>query len=466
MKRAVLPDLAIVDGEILSFEQPLLEPVRGSLLVHDGRIVRITRERRPAARETLSAAGKLVMPGLVDAHCHAIHLLMRGLSDGLHYHEWLERLMYRALPHYHAADARVAAELFCAEAIRSGITTVGDSTDFGNRADLVDATLSAFRKAGMRSVYFRNFSDAPPAALRANRETATAALGDMAALMDRHAGDPLLTIGPGINEPHFATVTGFRKAVRLAEQRRVPIMAHVAEVPADATIDGQDIIDWMIGHRLLSPRLVLAHCVWLKAPAFRHIAAAGAAVTWQPSTNAYLADGVMPVRMALAAGVTVGLGTDDTNASDQVDMFNEMRTAALLTKIARRDSTAIRPAELLSIATRGGARALGLDSHIGSLAVGKAADVILLDLKTLRPFANLASALVYQGGRDAVDSVVIGGQVVMRERQLLTVDEAALRQKARKAAEGVIRRSGLNLPALEATRAPATCEHLFAPTVR
>ncbi|MCW5624661.1 MAG: amidohydrolase family protein, partial [Burkholderiales bacterium] len=265
----------------------------------------------------------------------------------------------------------------------------------------------------------------------------------------------------GINEPHFATATAFRKAVLLAQRHHVPLMAHVAEVPADVMIDGENVIDWMIRHRLLSPRLVLAHCVWLKAPAFRKIAAAGAAVTWQPSTNGYLADGVMPIRTALDAGVTVGLGTDDTNANDQVNMFTEMRTAALLTKIARMDSTAIRPSELLTIATRGGAKALGLADQVGSLAVGKAADLIVVDLKALRPYSNLASALVYQASGQEVETVVIDGRVVMRERQLLTLDETALRARAQRAADGVVRRSDLDLPALRPTQVPATCGHLF-----
>ena len=444
--RATLPDLAVTDGEILSFDGPTLEHRRGSILIHGGRIVGITHERKPAARQALSAAGLLVMPGFVDAHCHSIHLLLRGLSDGRRYHEWLEQLMYRALPHYRATDARVAAELFCAEAIRSGITTVGDSTDFGNRLDLVEATLAGLRKAGMRSVYFRNFSDAPPAALRANREVTRDALLRIESLIERQLREPLTTIGPGINEPHFVTPQAFRRAVRLAEARGVPLMAHVAEIREDATIDGENVIDWMVRHRVLSSRLVLAHCVWLRDRDFRKIAAAGASVTWQPSTNAFLADGVMPIRSVLKAGIAVGLGTDDANANDRVNMFSEMRTAALVTKIASRDATAITPLELLRIATSGGARALGLDAHVGTIAVGKCADLVLIDPKALSPVNDLASALVYQASGSEVDTVLINGRVVMREGQLLTLDEPALRARAQKASNAVLRRSRLDLP--------------------
>lgn len=442
--RAGLPDLAIVGGTLLTMRDGAFETVRGSVLIRDGRIERITRARNPEARDSISAEGKLVMPGFVDAHCHSIHLLLRGLSDGLTYHDWLERRMYAALPHYTASDARVGAELFCAEAIRSGITTIADSTDFGNRADLVEATLRGIDRAGLRAVYFRNFSDAPPPTLTGNRESAAEALAGIEALMDRRAGrHPLVAIGPGINEPHFATAEAFRRAVMLAEDRRVPMMAHVAEIEADVLIEGENVIDWLERHHMLSPQLVLAHCVWLDPARFRKIAAAGASITWQPSTNAFLADGVMPLNAALAAGVPVGLGTDDANANDRVDMFSEMRTGALLSKIASRDATSVPAGTMVTLATRGGARALGLGHEIGALAPGMAADVVLLDMDALRPCTNLASALVYQGSPAAVETVLVGGRVLMFEGVLTTLDEPALRRQAQRATNGILRRGGI-----------------------
>jgi len=446
--RNAVPDLAIVGGTILSMQDGAFATMRGSVLIRDGRIESVTRERNPKARDTIVAEGRLVMPGFVDAHCHSIHLLLRGLSEGMHYHQWLERLMYSALPHYTANDARVAAELFCAEAIRSGITTIGDSTDFGNRADLVAATLRGIDRAGLRAVYFRNFSDAPPSALRGNRESARDALAAVEALMERRsARHSLTTVAPGINEPHFVTATGFQQAVQLAERRGVPVMAHVAEIEADVLIDGENVVDWLARHRLLSPRLVLAHCVWLGPEQFRKIAAAGASITWQPSTNAFLADGVMPVDEALAAGVAVGLGTDDANANDRTDMFSEMRTGALLTKIANRDSTAAAARTMLTLATRGGARVLGLGDTIGAIAPGRAADLVLIDLDAIRPITDLPSALVYQASPSAVETVLVAGRVLMFERALTTVDERALRRQAQRAANGILRRSALALPA-------------------
>jgi len=436
------------------------ETFRGSVLIRDGRIERITRDRHPRARDTISAEGKLVMPGFVDAHCHSIHLLLRGLSDGLTYHDWLERRMYAALPHYTAADARIGAELFCAEAIRSGITTIADSTDFGNRIDLVEATLRGIDRAGLRAVYFRNFSDAPPPALKGNQESAERALAGIEAAMDRCTKRyPLIAVGPGINEPHFATAGAFRDAVLLAERRGVPMMAHVAEIEADVLIDGENVIDWMERHRMLSSRLVLAHCVWLAPAQFRKLAKAGAAITWQPSTNAFLADGVMPLGAALAAGVAVGLGTDDANANDRVDMFSEMRTGALLSKIADRDATSVPARTMVTLATRGGARALGLDHEIGVLAPGVAADVVLLDMDAFRPCTDLASALVYQASPAAVETVVVGGRVLMYEGTLTTVDEQALRKQAQRATNGILRRSGI---AVEGGR-PSAASFLFEP---
>lgn len=439
-----IADLAIVGGQLLTLARPEFEPVRGTLLVRDGIIVAVNQDRRPPARQIIDARGKVVMPGFVDAHAHSIHLLMRGMSDGLRYHEWLQRLMYRALPHYEAEDALIASQLFCAEAIRSGITTVADSTDFGNRADLVSATLKGLRRAGVRHVYFRNFSNAPPRELAGNKEKASAALQAIDALIGAYRKRRgLTTVGPGINEPHFVTPAAFRAATNLATRHGVPMMAHIAEVPADVTIDGINVVDWLIKHRSLSPRLVLAHCVWLDAKHFRKLARAGASVTWQPSTNAFLADGVMPLRAALDAGVAVGLGTDDTNANDRVNMFFEMRTAALVTKLARMSSAAVSAEELVWLATRGGARALGMENYVGSLEVGKAADIVLIDLDALRPITRLASALVYQANGEEVETVIVAGKVLMREGELQNLDEGKLRRRAQRSTDRLMQRAGL-----------------------
>ncbi len=459
--REPIADLAIVGGTVLPMVRNARETVRATVLVRDGRIVGLTRQRKPQAKEIIDAHGKLVMPGFVDAHCHGIHLLMRGLSDGLSYHDWLQQLMYRALPSYRAGDALVASKLFCAEAIRSGITTIGDSTDFGNRADLVEATLEGITAAGIRALYFRNFSDAPPRALRANREPAAKALAEIAALMDRRGSDyPLLRIGAGVNEPHFVTAGGFRRAVELVEARDTRLMVHLAEVEADVQIEGINVVDWMRRNRLLSSRLVAAHCVWLRPPQLRTLAAAGVSITWQPSTNAFLADGVMPLRDVLAAGITVGLGTDDTNASDHVNMFTEMRTGAMATKLRERDGTAVSPDTMLTLATRGGARVLGLDREVGAISPGRAADLIVIDLAALAPFHDLPSALVYQATGAEVETVVIGGKVVMRDRTLLTLDETTLRAQAHKAALGVAKRSGV-IP-LRAEGHADAAQYLFA----
>jgi atrazine chlorohydrolase/5-methylthioadenosine/S-adenosylhomocysteine deaminase/melamine deaminase len=454
-------DLALVGGTVLPMVRNARETLRATVLVRDGQIVGLTRERRPKAREVIDATGKLVMPGFVNAHCHGIHLLMRGLSDGLRYHEWLEQLMYRALPAYRAQDALVASKLFCAEAIRSGITTIGDSTDFGNRADLVEATLAGIDAAGMRALYFRNFSDAPPRALRANREPAGRALADIEALIARRATrNPLVCIGAGVNEPHFVTPSAFRRAVELVEAHDTRLMVHLAEVEADVLIDGANVVDWMRQHRLLSPKLVAAHCVWLRPPQLRKLAAAGVSITWQPSTNAFLADGVMPLRDVLAAGITVGLGTDDSNASDHVNMFTEMRTGAMVTKLRERDGTAVSPDTMLAIATRGGARVLGLDAEVGAISVGRAADLIVIDLAQLAPYQDLASALVYQATGAEVETVVIGGRVVMRDRMLTTLDEVRLRREAAKAAAGVVERGGVAARRVEG--ATEAARYLFA----
>jgi cytosine/adenosine deaminase-related metal-dependent hydrolase len=293
-------------------------------------------------------------------------------------------------------------------------------------------------------LYFRNFSDAPPRALRANREPASKALADIAALMDRRGRDnPLLRIGAGVNEPHFVTAGGFRRAVELVEARDTRLMVHLAEVEADVRIDGVNVVDWMRRNRLLSSRLVAAHCVWLRPPQLRTLAAAGVSITWQPSTNAFLADGVMPLRDVLAAGITVGLGTDDTNASDHVNMFTEMRTGAMATKLRERDGTAVSPDTMLTLATRGGASVLGLGQEVGAISPGRAADLIVIDLAALSPFHDLPSALVYQATGAEVQTVVIGGRVVMRDRMLVTLDEVSLRAQAQKAALGVAKRSGV-----------------------
>lgn len=417
----------------------------------------------------LDGRGMLAMPGLVNAHTHVPQILLRGApSQGRRLQDWLNNVLSPGLDAFSPEDLEVASLLYCVEAVRSGMTTVVANEDAGGADYLgvADRVLAGFGRAGLRVRYARMIRDltddrvlaasgtADLAGMRertrAGRYGTDRALAEFDRLARRHHGScgGLVEVWPAPATTVTSTLETFAAAQRLARERGTGWTIHLAETTIERDLHGRSPVGLLDEHGLLDEALLAAHCVHLDEDDVVLMGRRGVRVSTQPSSNAYLGVGVAPVPIMLRRGLTVGIGTDDANANDSVNMFSEMRTLALLQQAVARDPGVIPVAEVLRMATSAGARAIGAGTQIGSLEVGKRADVVLLDLGGVRttPVHDPVTTLVFQAGGAEVDTVLVDGRVLMRDRVLtfLTpVEERALCADAQDRAARLVVRAGL-----------------------
>lgn len=432
------------------------------------------------ANERIDGRGGVAMPGLVSTHQHVIDALLRGgIEQDRNLMDWLVNVYYAGTSAYRPEDTALAATVNMAEAIRAGVTTITDNwgVDNGDDAARVDecaeATLEVYRTSGIRMMFARMFSDAFPEywgplvgsllgkvpGIQLNPgtlvEDTDRALASIESLMNKHhrSEGGRINVCPGPILPQTASPAGLLGSLDLARRFDTIVAIHHCESQFDAKIfvesgHGLSCTDYLNNLGFLDPRMLGAHCVWLDDRDIRLFKANDVKVAHCPSSNMFLASGVAPVPKMVAAGLTVGLGTDDTNTNSNVSIFTEMRHAALLAKVTNLDAGALTAEKALEMATIDGARAIGLGAEIGSIEAGKRADVILLDTDRPHwyPRYSLASVLVYQAHSDDVRDVVIDGRVVMLDRALSFLppdEEAALYGKVQEASEAVIERAGM-----------------------
>jgi 5-methylthioadenosine/S-adenosylhomocysteine deaminase len=422
-------DLLLTNGTILTLS-PGSEPVsQGSLAIAEGRIIALGTEtnveRFFEAAKTIDAQGGLIMPGLVNAHNHAAMTCYRGMADDLPLMEWLTRYIFPAESKSDSDQVYWSTLLACAEMIRAGTTTFCDMYLFEDRV------AQAAREAGMRAVVGEVLYDFPSP----NYGLLEKGFEYTEALIHRWHGDSLIRIAV---EPHALYTCSpdlLRQGRDLADRYGVPMIIHLAETKSEieevSKKYGKTPVNHMENLGLLSPSLIACHCVWLTEAEMDLLARRGVKVVHNPESNMKLASGVAPIPDLLARGVTVGLGTDGCASNNNLDLFQEMDSAAKLHKVHRLDPTVMPSRVVLEMATLGGARVLGLEKEIGSLEVGKKADIIILDLNRphLQPVYNIVSQLVYSAVGADVRDVIIDGKLVMHNRQLLTLDEETILNK-------------------------------------
>jgi cytosine/adenosine deaminase-related metal-dependent hydrolase len=415
----------------------------------------------------IEAQGRVVLPGLVNVHTHAIYNLLRGgLSDDRVLYDWLLNVTHPGLGALDASDAGTAASLFCIEALLSGITTFVDNADSGRFPDIADATLAAYDRFGVRAIYARMFTDLIPpevgdysAAVLAKEpdvahiditERWPEALESITALMDRHHGraDGRIHVWPAPGVATFTSREGLLAAKDLARRRGTGLTIHVAESAFDRTQAGVSSIEYLATIGFLGPEVLAAHCVQVDANDIRMLRRHDVKVAYNPVSNMFLGSGIAPVAEMLAAGLTVGIGTDDPNCNNSVNMLSDMKFAALAQKARYRHAAAVTAERTLEMATLDGARAIGLAGEIGSLEAGKKADLIMVQLGAPQtvPVYAVPSVLVYQARGDEVDTVVVDGRVLVRDRVLTMLEEGeqdAILQQAQRASEAVVERAGL-----------------------
>jgi cytosine/adenosine deaminase-related metal-dependent hydrolase len=464
-------ELAAVNATILTLDPDRRVIESGSVAVDGDRIIAVGGpgeiDTEGAAR-VIDAKGKILMPGFVNAHTHAIHNLLRGgLSDDRVLYDWLLNVLYPGVLAYTAEDAATAARLFCIEAIRSGITTVVDNADYGRLDYLADATIDTYKAMGLRAIYARMFSDFTPPELIPYMEAIEAkepavhhdphpyedtaeALDSIARLIARHHGtaNGRIQVWPSPGIAIFTTREGLLGAKDLARRNGTMLTIHVAESKFDAQQHGVSGVEYLASVGFLGPDVLAGHCVQLDDNDIRMFKVLDVKMSNNVVSNMFLASGIAPVAKLVLAGVTVGIGTDDCNCNGSVNMLSDMKFAALAQKVKYGNSAAITAEKVVEMATIDGARAVGLEKETGSIEVGKKADFILVDLNHPQavPRFSVPSVLVYQCYGNEVDTVVIDGQVLMEGRRLTMLseeEEAEVLVAAQKASEGVVERAGM-----------------------
>ena len=384
------------------------------------------------AAETIDCGGRVVMPGLVNAHTHAPMSLLRGLADDLRLDVWLMGYMMPVEREFVRPDfVALGTKLACAEMIRSGTTCFADMYYFE------DAVAEAAAGAGVRALCAQTILKFPtPDA--ASYEDALSAARDFLGRWKEHA---LIVPSVAPHAPYTCTPDIFRSSAELAVEFDVPLHTHLAETAGEVERlrqeYGMPAIPWAKKQRLFDARVLAAHCVHVDDGEIRTLHDAQAGVAHNPTSNLKLGSGVAPVARMLSLGVAVGIGTDGAASNNDLDMFEEMRLAAVLAKGISGDPTAVPARTALAMATRLGARAMHLGHVTGSLEPQKRADLVVVDLDRThlvprfdRDAEAIYSQLVYATKSTDVVDVMCDGRWLMREGQLLTLDELELHREA------------------------------------
>jgi 5-methylthioadenosine/S-adenosylhomocysteine deaminase len=440
---------------------------RGSVLVREDRIADIGSKAELIANEpnaeVIDCGSNILIPGMVNTHTHLFQTLLKGPGDDMVLKDWFTCMTGPAAVELTATDVHAAAMHGCVESIRSGVTTLVEFMYAHPRPGLTRPVIDAYEETGMRGFVCRGFFSCGsefgvPAGLIETTETVLADARALAKEQNRPGGRVQVGLAPcmiwGLDE---ACLRETRKA---ADELGLLVTMHISETPFEVAhskrVYGRSETEFLSDIGFLKSDVLAVHCVKCTSADIATLSRHGTKVSHNPCSNMYLASGLAPIPKMLQAGVTVGLASDGPASSNNHSLFQAMKFAALMQKGLHGDATIITAQQVLQMATIGGAQAVGLGDEIGSIEVGKKADLVLLDMSDFfaSPIHDPISALVYSALGHEPTLVVIDGQIVMRDRKVLTVDERRVRHEAQKAAAGLASRANIS------SRAKFWCDSL------
>ena len=426
----LLPDLVLTSN---SWD------VDRAVAITDGRIagVQPVELRQPG---DVRLAGKALLPGTVNAHCHTFQSLLRGLGDDMDFMGWRDQVLYPFSQRLDRAGIVLGAQFAFAEMLLHGATTCVDFfylQDDGN--ENAEAVIGAAQEIGIRLVMARTMYDWDGAPAR-YRETPGAAAARVRELIKAHRHNETVVVQPAPHSPHGASPDMIRAGWDVAEAENTKFHIHVAEGQYEGERTkkehGATPIRYLDRLGVLGPRMIGVHCVWLEQEEIALMGHRRAALAYCPSSNMFLGDGITRIPEMLRAGVRIGLGTDGGGTNNRLSVFEEMRMCSLLQRVRLLDGTALDADRAFEMGTAGGAEILGIET--GTIAAGQLADLVAVDLgdASLHPRTDLAKNVVYAMSPRAVSDVWVHGRRVVEDGRLVTVDQAALMARVREVTEG------------------------------
>jgi 5-methylthioadenosine/S-adenosylhomocysteine deaminase len=439
-RRMTHVDLLVLNGTLVTMDKDHRVIDDAGVAVTGGRIVAVGTSqdiaRSYSAAQTVDAGGKIIIPGLINGHTHVPMTLFRGLADDLDLQDWLTKFIFPAEAKNVSEEfVRAGTRLGLAEMIRGGTTTYCDMYYFE------DAIADETAKAGVRGILGETIIDFPVADNKTNAE----AMAYVERFVQKWKGHELIIPAIAPHAPYTVSEEHLKAVRAFSDRTGAPIVTHISEtkreVEESLKAKGASPIDYLSRIGFLDDRVIAAHVVWPSDGELEILKRAGVGVVHNPQSNMKLASGVAPVPKMLKAGLKVGLGTDGAASNNDLSMWEEMDTVAKLHKVFSGDPKVISAEEAFELATIRGAQAVHLEKEIGSIEIGKRADLVLVNHDSLNqiPLYNVYSDLVYATKASDVQTVIINGRIVMRDRRLLTLDEAAIKDKARVFREQVIK---------------------------
>jgi 5-methylthioadenosine/S-adenosylhomocysteine deaminase len=430
--------LVVANGTVVTVDGNRRVIPRGSVAIDGRDIVAVdTADAIRASyrgRDTIDAAGAVIMPGLINTHTHAPMVLFRGLADDLALMDWLQKYIFPAEAKTVSPEfVRVGTQLAALEMIQSGTTTYADMYYFEEEIG------RATRAAGLRGVLGETIIQFPVP----DAKTPADSLARAERFAKEFATDDLITPAVAPHAMYTLDADTLKACRALADRLKIPLIIHLAETKDEVKTADEKYhatpVAFLDSLGFWGPRTLAAHGVHLTPADIEILARKGVGVSHNPESNMKLASGIAPVEAMRRAHVAVGLGTDGAASNNDLDMFESMRQAAFLHKLVANDPRAIPAPVALEMATIEGARALGMDSQIGSLAPGKRADLLVVSMASARqtPMYDPVSHLVYVTRGDDVKTTIVNGKILMRDRRVLTLDERQVLAAARAQSEKV-----------------------------
>ena len=436
-------DILLINAIVLTMDEDFNQYEPGAVAIQSDSILEVGPEAylrgEYESKEIVDCDGKVLMPGLLNAHTHVPMTLLRGLADDLRLDVWLLGYMMPVEREFVSPEfVRLGTSIACVELIRSGVTCFADMYYFE------EAIAQATAEAGLRAVCSQTVLKFPAPDARSFEESLASARD----FIKRWKGHPLIVPSVAPHAPYTCTDEILRATAALAVEFDVPLHTHIAETAQEVENSraefGMPVVPYIKKQNILDAKVLAAHCVHIDEGEMISLHHNHAGVAHNPSSNLKLASGFAPVSKMLEVGLNVGIGTDGPASNNDLDMFEEIRLAAFLAKGVTGDPTALPAKTALAMATRLGAQAMHLGDITGSLEPGKRADLILVEISPLhnaprfrRDPNGVYAQLVYASKASDVSDVMVNGKWLMRDRQLTTLDEAHLLAEAAEYAERI-----------------------------